>query len=454
MGLAAMNVRLRPSISFIARWLSTAVVLASLASCGGGGDDEPAVCSLREQKMWVSDMMNDAYFWYASKPDPDPDDYDHIDDYFYASLFRGDSTFPADRWSYTESTESYDQFFDEGKTLGYGFFVAALEVQDQPDEPLRIRYVEPASPAADAGLQRGDTLVSINGVAASNYIATGDYSLLTPLQDGERLDLVVRNAQGAQRSVSVVAEVYSLTPVSRSTVLSSPSGTKVGYVALKDFIDRAKGPLESAFAGFKSQGIDEIVLDLRYNGGGLVSVARDVASYAAGSAAASKTFTLLKFNDRYQDENVIFRFGSLASAMGAQRVFLLTGARTCSASELVVNGLEPFVQVVQIGDTTCGKPFGFVPQEHCGTTFSAVNFESVNALGQGRYWNGIAPHCPVADDLDHELGDPDEALTATALDYVDTGTCPSTSVVREQPLSLRRLLRQVDEGERRGMIVR
>jgi carboxyl-terminal processing protease len=121
----------------------------------------------------------------------------------------------------------------------------------------------------------------------------------------------------------------------------------------------------------------------------------------------------------------------------------------------VINGLKPFVEVVQVGDTTCGKPVGFLPTANCGTTYSAVNFESQNANGVGRYWDGLTPSCPVADDLDHALGDAAERLTATALAHVDSGACPPVASARELPQALRRAVRAPPEpGEWRGMIDR
>ena len=369
---------------------------------------------------------------------------------------RATADLPADRWSYTESTATYSQFFEEGRTLGYGLAVAGLEVQGQPGQPLRVRYIEPASPAATAGIVRGDTIVSINGEPASNYIARDDFSVLTPVQAGDTLQLVVRNAQAVDRNVSLVASVFDLTPVSSARIVQSPAGTQIGYVVLKDFISQANAPLEAAFADFKAKGVREVVLDLRYNGGGLVSVARTLGSYVAGAPVANQTFALLLHNDKRQSRNSVFRFADpaqLPSAMGATRVFVLSGQRTCSASELVVNGLRPFVNVVQVGDATCGKPVGFNPVDSCGTTFSAVNFESVNADGEGRYWNGLEPTCPVADDFDHALGDGNEALLAAARGYVDTGACPVAST-RERPMAARGAWKRVNEGERPRMIGR
>ena len=428
--------------------------LLALAGCGGGGSDS---CSLPEQKSWLQSYMDDWYFWYALRAHPDPADsaFDTIGKFFDALLYPGTSPdFPKDRWSFSQTTESFDQFFGAGQTLGYGIFVAGLEVMNQPDAPLRVRYVEPASPAAGL-VQRGETLVSIDGRSSSELIAADDFSALTPAHAGDVLNLVVRNAAGVERSVAVTAAVFALTPVSVSTTLATPAGTKVGYVVLKDFVSQASAPLDAAFAQFKAAGVHELVLDLRYNGGGLISTADDLASEVVAPSAAGQTFATLTYNDKHQASDTTWRFAAKTSALGVSRVYLLTGQRTCSASELVVNGLAPYVQVVQVGDTTCGKPVGFLPQDHCGTTFSAVNFESRNAAGVGRYWNGLVPTCPAADDLDHALGDPAERLTATALAHVDTGSCPATAAALETPQRLRAARRAFDEGDRpAGMIDR
>ena len=164
---------------------------------------------------------------------------------------------------------------------------------------------------------------------------------------------------------------------------------------------------------------------------------------------ASGTFAQLRYSTRHPTPDTSF---ALAAAPGPAfaRVVILTGSRTCSASELVVNGLKPFATVVTIGSATCGKPFGFNPVASCGSTYSAVNFESFNALGQGRYYNGIAPTCTVADDFSGELGDAGEKLTAAATSYLQTGACPAgTTTSSSSRPSTRRA--GTEPGDRRGM---
>lgn len=419
-------------MQFRVKTLAALAALVVLGACGGGGDggtgpvtEQPQSCSVADQNTWLASYMDDWYFWYGLSPKPSPAAYTSVDSYFHALLYTGGTApFPADRWSFTEPQAQHDAFYGAGQTLGYGLFVAGLEILDTPTAPLRARYIEPLSPAALAGLQRGDQILSVNGRAASDMAAANDFAALTPAKPGDQVVLQVHGASG-DRTLTLTAATYDLKPVSTASVIDTGNGRRTGYLVLKDFIDQAVPALDAAFASFQSAAIDDLVLDLRYNGGGLVSTASTLASYVAGPARSGQVFARLLYNDKHAGSNQTWQFASLASALGVRRVFILAGQRTCSASELVINGLRPYMDVVLVGGTTCGKPVGFLPISQCGTSFNVVNFEGVNSRNEGRYFDGLQPTCAVADDLDHPLGSPDEAQLAAARYYAVNGACPA-----------------------------
>jgi carboxyl-terminal processing protease len=440
-----MSRTIRPRLlSFLPARAAALAAAALIAGCGGGnGPPLPPVggtCSVSDQKDWLRDYMNDWYFWYAISPNPSPAGYSSVASYFDALLYTGtDPDFPADRYSNFVSTEDFNRFFGDGQTLSYGVRVAGLEVTGFADEPLYVRYIDPGSPAAAAGLVRGDEVLAINGTPAADLNVSGDYAALSPAGEGDRVTLDLRDATGAERTVTLGADVYAITPVPQRRNTTTVLGRPMGYLQVNDMINQASTPMSSAFSAFRSAGVEELVLDLRYNGGGLVSIANDLASYVAGSRASGDIFASLQYNDKRASANdQIFRFGSFASALGVSRVYVLAGERTCSASEQVINGLRPFVDVVTIGNTTCGKPVGFLPQSYCDTTYSVVNFETANADNEGRYFDGFNATCPVAEDFTQPIGGSTDPLLNAAREFADTNACPAAAAGKRAPLAFSR----------------
>jgi carboxyl-terminal processing protease len=444
---------------------------AWLAACGGGSDGPvgAASCSVPDEQAFLSSYFDDNYFWYRLSPKPAPASFSTTAAYFDALLYRGGdaipngggATWPSDRYSNFQSTASFNSFFGDGQTLSYGLAVAGLEAAGQANAPLYVRYLEPAGPAAQAGVVRGERIMSLNGRPASDIIIANDFSALTPNAAGDALDVVLRNTAGQDRSVRLTAATFNLTPVQNGLVVLSPvRRVPMGYVFIKDMISQAEAPLRTAMASFKTQGVQEVVLDLRYNGGGLVSTGGTVASYAAGNRGAGQTYASLLYNDKQSGNNQTYTFGNPNAWAGFSKVYVLMGERTCSASEQVVNGLRGVgVDAVLIGDTTCGKPVGFLPRDNaCGSTYSVVNFESVNARSEGRYFDGFTPTCAVAEDFSKQIGAFDDPLLVTAAAHVDGGACP-VALTRETPSARstagsRARYNGADGGERSGMSAR
>lgn len=425
--------------------LAGALAALLLAACGGGGGTAPAVgaaesnpplaapasCAVADQRNWLAGYMSDQYYWY-DKLGQANGAAASMDSYFNSLLYQG-----VDRYSYTEPTAEFVQFFSTGTYVGFGY---SLAWSDASQTLLKVRHVEPLSPVGLAGLKRGETIVSIDGYNPAQIVAGTPGRVSSA---GIPRNFVVRNPAGEQRSFSLVSAEYRYTSVPVSSVLTQSVGglpVKVGYIVYQQFVNGSAGELATAFNAFAAAGVKELIVDLRYNGGGSVNVARNLASMIGGSRLDGKTFVQMRYNARHPEYNFNYSFTSSAGALpalpleGLSRVFIIGAEGTASASELVINGLRAHTQVVLIGATTYGKPYGFQPRDACGITYNAVNFESFNALGQGGYSSGIAPDCPAPDDLDHALGDIAEARLAATLAFMQTGSCP----VSAAPLAVQR----------------
>lgn len=448
------------------RWARRAALLLplALAACGGddnedslGSIDPPLSCSVTDQKAWVGNYMSTYYFWADYAPRPNPVGYSTVGDYFDALLYQGiDPRWPADVWSGISTTASFNSFFGDGRTMGWGVSVAGNETGGDTTAPLYVRYIEPNSPAAGK-VFRGDRVISVNGRTAAQVIANG-FNDLVAGRTGDVMDLVVRDGTGQDFSVRLTAAEYALAPVPQHSTVITAGNRKLGYVVVKDMINQVATPLDTAFRDFVAEGVTDLILDLRYNGGGFVSVGADVASYVAGARGNGKAYAKLIYSARQASNDRTYGFSRPAAALGLARVFVLTGSRTCSASEQVINGLRGAgVQVITIGDTTCGKPVGFNAQDGgCGSTYSAVTFESVNDRNEGRYFDGFAASCPVAEDFTQPMGGNTDPLLLAAADYADTGACPAAARARAQAVVPKAMKRRLTDeaGGYQGMIAR
>jgi C-terminal processing protease CtpA/Prc len=388
-----------------------------------------AACSTDDQRQSLRTFMTDEYFWYSQLTTPDEGSA-NIDGYFHSMLAK-----PIDRYSFTETTAAHNALFVEGRRIGYGY---SLVWADAAQTTLRVRFVEPLSPVAAAGLRRGDTVLTIDGLNPAAIVA-GLLPVVSTV--GVPRHFVIRNAAGVQQSIDVQSGDFALSPITTTATLDANRAgvpVKVGYLAYNQFVSYSSAGLQQAFGLFAADGISELVLDLRYNGGGSVGIARDLASMMGGPRAADQLFAYLRFNDKQAAKTLQVRFNGAdpaltpGPAVGLERVFVITSGATASASELVINGLRPFVNVVLVGETTFGKPFGFVPRDYCGITYNAVQFEALNALGVGNYTTGFTPDCVAPDDLDRQLGDPAERRLRTALDYIATGSCSAAAAAQRQ----------------------
>jgi C-terminal processing protease CtpA/Prc len=418
--------------------------------------------SFEDEGYWLRSWSNETYLWYDEIIDLDPALYATskagVADYF-ALLKTTENTpsgNPKDRFHYTRDTAEYEAESEQGVSAGYGASYALVSAS--PPRELVITLVESGSPAAEAGLSRGARIVTVDGVDLMNGSDTNTLnSGLWPAQIGEEHNFeVIDPGADQRRAITMTSTSITIDPVPLTEIISTDSGS-VGYLLFTQHILPAEEQLVDSFAAMRQASVTDLVLDLRYNRGGYLYLANQVSYMIAGAGVSGRTFGALQFNSKNPSTNPVTgealspnRFITTTintSPTGTplptldlpiQRVFVLTTASTCSASEAIINGLRGMdVEVIQIGTTTCGKPYGFYPEDNCGTTYFTTQFRSVNAAGFGDYPDGFSPEnstestvgvtlpgCLVADDYS-PLGVAEEPMLAAALAYRRDGACPA-----------------------------
>jgi C-terminal processing protease CtpA/Prc len=397
--------------------VATAVAVLALAGCGGGSGSPPAPAptDAAAEVEWVRSVMADAYLYADRLPKADLSQAAGA-----AQALEALRVDPPDRFSYVDRRDRYETFFDEGRTVGLGVSLRIAAGR------LVLRIVQPDSPAARAGLRRGDRVVSIAGVDAAALIAAGTVSAaLGPSQAG----LVVRmdvERDGARREVAIGKAEYAVAPVLATRVIDRPAG-KVGYVALYTFTEPARAAWGEAIATVRAAGARRLVVDLRDNGGGRLHVAAEIAGSLAPAAAVGQPFTVLRHNARRAADDLTIPVPAHAATGAFERVAWLVSDASCSASESLIAGLRPYRDDPVIGTATCGKPVGSEPRTRGDVVLSAVTFASRNRDGLTDWFDGLPPTCAVADEPFVAFGDETDPRLAEALARLETGACRSAT---------------------------
>ena len=434
------------------RWQrgAMAMCIALLAGCGGGGGNGAGnsassasgsassstfapssslanMCTVASEQRFVRSYIDEVYLWYREVPGVDASLYSSVTSYFYALLVTtpDPNGLPKDQFSFVVNAKDADAF-STGVNVGYGV-QWKLDAQGRQ----RVALIAAGSPAADAGMARGGQLVQIlERTPASWY----------PNQAGAFARFLYSDTPGTDaREITLNARTVKENPVPLVSSVTTPAGKTAAYVLFNDHAEGAQDKLIAAMQTIQSQGLQELVLDLRYNSGGYLYIAQSLASMISGPRAYGQVFESLRYNDKRDAESRSSAFafsgnveygestystGYTLPRLNLRRVYVLTSQETCSASESVINGLRGVdVDVVLIGAATCGKPYGFTRKDNCGRSYFPIEFKGTNAKGFGDYSAGFAPTCAANDDLEHSLGDNNERQLASALHHIDTGQC-------------------------------
>ena len=390
-------------------------------------------CTIPGQNLFVRNTLQDIYLWYPELPDPNPALFDSPEAYLDTVRFR-----PLDEsFSYITTESASDAFFSDSQFIGLGI---GLKFEGQE---IRLTEVYPQSPAFDGGLRRGFRVLAINGTSVEDLIARGELGdAFGPSEIGVRAVVRFRDLAGVEGEASMVKRLVTIPTVSDTRVIEV-DGKKVGYLVFRNFVTPSNAALTTAFAQLRAQGATELVLDVRYNGGGLVSVAQNLGGLIGGTGTAGQTFVHFVHNDKNSFRDTTYLFPALAASLNLSRVVVVATRASASASELVINSLRPFMPVTVVGDATYGKPVGQYGFRFCGKVLFPVAFSGKNAREEGDYFGGIPADCRAPDDLDHELGDGAEASLAESLQFLATGSCSAAATARARAARVARAERRL-----------
>jgi C-terminal processing protease CtpA/Prc len=440
-------------------------VVALLAACGGGGSgggdgvaggggpiggtptppppppppSTTAGCSLTERQNWVTAQMNEWYLFPETLPaNPNPSGFSTVQAYLDSLTATARSQGRDRFFTYITSIAEENAFFNSGSSAGFGFRLT----YDTGARRVFVAETFEGTTALNAGIDRGAEILAV-GTSTGNLQLVSDLmaasgpqgviNALGPNDPGVTRVLRVRDVNGTTREVSISKTDYTLTPVSSryGAKILDDNGKKVGYVNLRTFINTADPALRNAFAQFKAQGVTEVIVDFRYNGGGLVSIAELMGDLLGANRSTNDVFSYTAFRPSKAQFNEQYNFQPKPQSIAPTKIAFIGTGGTASASELVINSFIPYLgtNMALVGTNTFGKPVGQIALDRsiCDDRLRVVAFATQNSLGQGDYFQGLAPKvprtCQAADDITKPLGDPQEASVARALDFLAGRSC-------------------------------
>jgi hypothetical protein len=445
-----------------------AMLALAIAGCGGGSTGTtatatptptpgvtptpaPAVsCSLRSRQDWAAAQLNQWYLFPETLPiGLDPTPFATVSDYVDAltATARGQGR---DRFfTFVTSIAEENAFLASGNTAAFG-------IRIQTDNVARRVFVTDAfegAPALAAGIDRGAEIIAIGTSVATlrsvDAIIAADggggvSAAFGPSTAGTTRTLTITDAAGT-RNLTMSKADFNIAPVSSrfGAQVLNDAGERIGYLNLRTFISTADPALRTAFADFRAQGINRFIIDLRYNGGGLAETAELLGDLLGGNRFASDVLSFTTFRPSRSSNNETRNFRSQSQSVAPVRIAFIGTGGSASASELIINTFTPYLRTASalIGANTFGKPVGQIALDRaqCDDRLRPVAFATQNADRNGDYFTGLAATagatCAAGDDLNFPMGDPREASTKVALDFLASRPCTPISTAA-RPLAL------------------
>jgi carboxyl-terminal processing protease len=462
----------------------------ALAGCGGGGGSSSgpvaiaptpsptppsAQCTLRDRQLWAEAQIREWYLFPEDLPASlSPDGFASVQAYIDALTATARAAGKDKFFTYVTSIAEENAFFSSGQTAAFG-------IRLEYDSTARRTYildVFETGPAFAAGFDRGAEILAIgttpdNLVPVTTLFAQGGSTAVSDALGPSEVGVTrtIRfTLNGAERTVTIARAEFNIPPVSsRFGVATSdqPGLGRVGYVNLRTFISTAETPLRAAFARFRSEGVRNVIIDVRYNSGGLVRIAEVMGDLLGRDRLASDVFSFTTYRPSKSAENETRLFRTAPESIAPDNLAFITTDVSASASELVPNAMLPFLQnrLTLVGENTTGKPVGQIAIDRaaCDDRLRIVAFATQNARRQGDYYDGLAPYlpsrggrtCAAGDDFRQPMGNPAEASTARAIAALRGENCTAIAAgsadIREQSLGRLPLLASAPNAAQREM---
>ena len=409
-------------------------------SSGGGSTTDP--CGNAAQIEFVKEVSESYYYWYDELAQVNEGDYYDASDYLAAIMqpIWTDGSGRDPGFSYLTTIEDDEARFTSGAYFGYGVRYRMI------NDNFYFSDSYEGGPAHTAGIRRGQRLLAVKRDGENDF-ETWEAMVArnAELPDavfgarGELQTTVFRvEYEDVTSEITVTTAETSTTPLAGDAlVIPRDSGGPVGYINFRTFIDAADGPLRAAATTFGEAGVTDLIIDLRYNGGGLIRVAETFLNLLAGEIANGELSYIINLNDKHQDQNSTANFAQLPESFSPLRIAFITTGGSASASELLINGLDPHIQLAIVGSETSGKAVGQfafdLDSDSCQTRLRLIAFEIQNGEGQGGYFTGLVStgrftFFAAADDATRPFADPDEDSFATAMAWL-SGTQPKAGAI-------------------------
>ncbi|MCD6202501.1 MAG: hypothetical protein J7K46_11905 [Bacteroidales bacterium] len=371
---------------------------------------EPSVEEKARDELYK--IMQDWYLWYDKMPEVEPKDFTNPQELLDTLIYK-----PLDKWSFIADKSIFESYFQAGEYLGFGYGYSYDE-----NGYIYITFVFKDSPLYPDGVRRGWKITAIDGHTITPF------ENIQPLMGDDRAGvtktLTFQKPDNTTTSFTVTKDTIKINAVLMQDTLHVGNRI-VGHLVFQTFVQTANAELDSAFRFFQSVGVNDLIVDLRYNGGGSMDVAVKLASLIAGTSQNGKNFISLKHNDKRRDQDVELNFTNETYALTLNRTIFITSRGSASASEAVINGLRPYMDVSLIGDNTYGKPVGMHSWIYADYVFVPVSFRLVNASGQGDYFEGLTADDFAPDGLHYTFSDRNEPRLHDAIEYIETGVYPN-----------------------------